>query len=638
MATLDIIVTDNDTIAITWILLCTALVLLMQPGFTCFESGLVRNKNNINVALKNVADFCVSGVCFWLIGFAFMYGDSWKGLIGLDLFAIGHQHPPIVLAFFLFQMMFCGTAATIMSGAVAERMRFSGYLICSFITATLLFPIIGHWVWNGTHLSVGDTGWLAKMGFIDFAGATVVHSVGGWVALIAIMIVGPRLGRFSDDGKTREMYSQNLPLSALGTFLLFIGWFGFNGGSIIDPTADLAKIFSNTAMSACAGGFSALMLSWNIHSMRGIRYLLNGLLAGLVAISASANVVDLSGAVIIGATSGCISVVLVSVLEKSKLDDVVSAVPVHLGGGIWGTLAVALLAPTDFLASGSRLEQLYIQMSGVVATAAWVVGLGYPLLKIVNHFHPLRVSAQTETIGLNFGEHGMKDELVDLMDQFDRIVKAHDMESHLKVDHGSDYSNLSMTYNYLLDSTNRHFREKEKELLKMASLDPLTGVPNRRVYEQAIENTVKKSHEDNKDFALLILDLDYFKQYNDHYGHQLGDYCLQNVCQALSSVTRRQHDILARIGGEEFAFILRDTNLHDARRIAELLRKEVEMLEIPHVHSECDFVTVSIGGAVWDMRINLPHTVLFDEADAALFKAKEQGRNQVVFFSDHSDW
>ncbi|NOH61205.1 ammonium transporter [Vibrio sp. RE88] len=635
---MDIIVTDNDTIAITWILLCTALVLLMQPGFTCFESGLVRNKNNINVALKNVADFCVSGVCFWLVGFAFMYGDSWKGLIGLDLFVIGHQHPPIVLAFFLFQMMFCGTAATIMSGAVAERMRFSGYLICSFITATLLFPIIGHWVWNGTHLSVGDTGWLAKMGFIDFAGATVVHSVGGWVALIAIMIVGPRLGRFSDEGKTREMYSQNLPLSALGTFLLFIGWFGFNGGSIIDPSSDLAKIFSNTALSACAGGFSALMLSWNIHSMRGIRYLLNGLLSGLVAISASANVVDLGGAVIIGAISGCISVVLVSVLEKSKLDDVVSAVPVHLGGGIWGTLAVALLAPTEFLASGSRLEQFYIQMSGVVATAAWVVGLGYPLLTIINHFYPLRVSAQTETIGLNFGEHGMKDELVDLMDQFDRIVKARDMESHLKVDHGSDYSNLSMTYNYLLDSTNRHFREKEKELLRMASLDPLTGIPNRRVYEQAMENTIRKSLEDNEDFALLILDLDYFKQYNDHYGHQLGDYCLQNVCQALSSITRRQQDIFARIGGEEFAFILRNTNPRDARRVAESLRKEVEKLEIPHVHSECDFVTVSIGGAVWDMRINLPHTALFDEADKALFKAKEQGRNQVVFFSDHSDW
>ncbi|MCG9576272.1 ammonium transporter [Vibrio tubiashii] len=628
---------ESETISITWILLCTALVLLMQPGFTCFESGLVRNKNNINVSLKNVADFCVSGLFYWLIGFGFMYGESWNGWIGTDLYVLSEQTVPLILAFFLFQMMFCGTAATILSGAVAERMRFTGYLISSLITATLLFPVVGHWIWNGTHIKSTGMGWLAERGFMDFAGSTVVHSVGGWIALVAIIVVGARLGRFTEDGKPREMYSQNLPLSALGTFLLFIGWFGFNGGSVIHPDENLAKIFSNTAISACTGGFSALLLSWNIHSMRGTRYILNGLLAGLVSISASANIANLAGAVAIGAVGGCISVILVSVLEKLRLDDVVSAIPVHLGGGVWGTLAVALFAPIDQLNVASRIDQLLIQLTGIASTALWVVGVSYPLLKLINHFHPLRVSAQTETIGLNFGEHGMKDELIDLMEQFDRVVKNYDEEKHLEVDHGSSYSNLSMTYNYLLDSTNKHFRKKEQELLRMASLDPLTGIANRRVYEQAMENTMSQSHERDEDFALLILDIDYFKQYNDHYGHQLGDYCLQNICQALSRITSRKRDVFARIGGEEFAFILRNTTIEEAKKVAEALRYEVEKLEIPHAHADCDFVTVSIGGALWDGRINLPHTALFDEADRALFKAKSKGRNQVMFFSEFAE-
>ncbi|MCF6442278.1 ammonium transporter [Pseudoalteromonas luteoviolacea] len=625
---------DPQIISITWTLLCTALVLLMQPGFTCFESGLVRSKNNINVALKNVADFCISGVCFWLIGYGLMYGASQSGLFGKDQFALNSYDDPSVLAYFLFQMMFCGTAATILSGAVAERMRFSGYIICAFLTATLLFPIVGHWIWHGKHFEQAPLGWLFERGFIDFAGATVVHSVGGWIALVALIIVGPRLGRFTSEGKPKELYCQNLPLSALGTFLLFIGWFGFNGGSVHSPNSELARVFSNTALSACAGGVSALLLSWNLHSMQGIRYVLNGLLAGLVAISASADLVNLPSAVVIGAIAGCISVLLGDFLEKYKIDDVVGAVPVHLGGGVWGTLAIAFFAPLEKLEHGSHTEQLMVQLLGIGVCAVWVCVIGFGVLWLINRFHPLRVSAQTETIGLNFGEHGMKDELIDLMEQFDKISKNENNPQHLNVDHGSNNASLCMTYNYLLDHTSRHFKAREDELLRLASLDPLTGIPNRRVYEQVLQNTLDESKKLKLEFCLLVIDVDNFKQYNDHYGHQLGDYCLQNVCQAISTKLTVKNSLLARIGGEEFAIIMPNTKLESAKSIAQGIRRAVCELEIPHRAAEGEFVTVSIGGACWKHTREISAQQLFDESDMALFQAKRNGRNQVCFSYD----
>lgn len=606
----------------------------MQPGFTCFESGLVRSKNNINVALKNVADFCISGVCFWLIGYGLMYGASQSGLFGTEQFALNSYDDPSVLAFFLFQMMFCGTAATILSGAVAERMRFSGYIICSFLTATILFPIVGHWIWHGKHFTQAPLGWLFELGFIDFAGATVVHSVGGWIALVALIIVGPRLGRFTSEGEPKELYCQNLPLSALGTFLLFIGWFGFNGGSVHTPNLELARVFSNTALSACAGGVSALLLSWNLHSMQGIRYVLNGLLAGLVAISACADLVNLPSAIVIGAIAGCISVLLGDLLEKFKIDDVVSAVPVHLGGGIWGTLAVAFFVPIEKLKLETHTEQLIVQLLGICVSAVWVCGIGFVALWLINFFHPLRVSAQTETIGLNFGEHGMKDELIDLMEQFDKIAKNESNPQHLNVDHGSNNASLCMTYNYLLDHTSRHFKAREDELLRLASLDPLTGIPNRRVYEQALRDTFERSCEQKQHFCLLVIDIDNFKQYNDHYGHQLGDYCIQNVCQALSNGLTVKNGLLARIGGEEFAIIMPNTRLKNAKNVAQNICRAVSELEIPHRAAQGEFVTVSIGGTCWDYTREVNVKQLFDEADRALFHAKRNGRNQVFFSSD----
>ena len=614
-------------------LISGALVMWMAAGFAMLEAGLVRSKNTTEILTKNVCLFAIACTMYLIVGYHIMYVDNSDGgwlpsvgaLIGEQAVDADHS----LESDFFFQVVFVATAMSVVSGAVAERMKLWSFLIFSVVLTAFIYPMEGYWTWGG--------GFLSEAGFSDFAGSGIVHMAGAAAALAGVLLLGARKGKYGKNGEIYPIPGSNMPLATLGTFILWFGWFGFNGGSVIHPDENLAKIFSNTAISACTGGFSALLLSWNIHSMRGTRYILNGLLAGLVSISASANIANLAGAVAIGAVGGCISVILVSVLEKLRLDDVVSAVPVHLGGGVWGTLAVALFAPIDQLNAASRMDQLLIQLTGIASTALWVVGVSYPLLKLINHFHPLRVSAQTETIGLNFGEHGMKDELIDLMEQFDRVVKNHDEEKHLAVDHGSSYSNLSMTYNYLLDSTNKHFRKKEQELLRMASLDPLTGIANRRVYEQAMENTMSQSHERDEDFALLVLDIDYFKQYNDHYGHQLGDYCLQNICQALSRITSRKRDVFARIGGEEFAFILRNTTIEEAKKVAEALRNEVEKLEIPHAHADCDFVTVSIGGALWDGRINLPHTALFDEADRALFKAKSKGRNQVMFFSEFAE-
>lgn len=616
---------SNNTLNIMWLLLCAALVLLMQPGFTCLESGLVRSKNNVNVALKNVADFCISGFCFWVIGFGIMYGKSYHGLFGLDSFLINSDDDPYLLAFFIFQMMFCGTATTIIAGAVAERMRFQGYVICTIFTATLIFPVVGHWIWHGNFF-LDHQGWLTAIGFIDFAGATVVHSVGGWLGLALIIIIGPRLGRFDKNGKVREIQSQNIPLSALGTFLLMFGWFGFNGGSLMGIESKFALVFANTAIAACAGGLAALILSWRFHSVASIRHTLMGLLAGLVSITAGANLMTLVDAFIIGIIGGALSVLLQALIEKFRIDDVVSAVPVHLGGGIWGTLSVAIFPSLEAINASSRWSAFEAQIIGILATALWAFGFGYLVMRIINSFYPFRVSAQTETIGLNYGEHGMRDDLVDLMGQFDQMHKNKDISQGLNVDVNSDMAMLSMGYNRLLATVNQEFEEKEKDLLSLANLDPLTGVPNRRAFDSKLKEEWRKRQRTSKELGLMLLDVDEFKKYNDHYGHLLGDYCLQNICQALAENLNRAGDMLARIGGEEFTVIVPNTDLNSLKQLAEKLRESVENLKIPHQESIHGFVSISIGIAI-SSEGHQQHATLHQLADEALYRAKDSGRN-----------
>ncbi|MCZ6733710.1 MAG: ammonium transporter, partial [Gammaproteobacteria bacterium] len=409
--------TTQQFLDVAWILVCAALVMLMQAGFSCLESGLVRSKNSINVAAKNFADFCLSSAIFWLFGFAFMFGATYGGVFGTSGFFFDETANPWLMAFFIFQLGFCGTATTIVSGAVAERMRFTGYLVIATILSAVIYPIIGHWVW-GSAGGATPGGWLEGMGFIDFAGSTVVHSVGGWIALAAIIIIGPRIGRFGKNAV--PIHGHDIPIVTLGVFLLWFGWFGFNGGSTLGLTPEVPTIIVNTTISGAFGGLVALGLSWRMTGRPDVTMIMNGSLAGLVGITASAHIMAPWAAVSIGCIAGVVMYGVTELLERLELDDVVGAVPVHLGAGIWGTLAVAIFGDPEALGTGlGRWEQLMVQALGVGAGFVWAFGVGFILLWLFNRWYPLRIDPEGERIGLNVAEHGASTEILDLLTEMD---------------------------------------------------------------------------------------------------------------------------------------------------------------------------------------------------------------------------
>jgi len=394
-------------IDLLWIYLCSGLVFIMQAGFLCLESGLTRRKNSINVAIKNLADFCLTTVVFWLIGFGLMFGVSRGGWFGVNAFALDFASAGSFLAaFFLFQVMFCGAAVTIMSGAIAERMRFSSYLIVTLLVSALVYPVFGHWAWAG--LDAGEAnGWLNGMGFVDFAGSTVVHSVGGWVSLAVLLIIGPRLGRFAADGTPQRLNPSNLSLATLGAVFLFIGWLGFNGGSTLAMNEDVSGILVNTVVGRSIGAISAGLLGYAVQNRLNVTQFMNGCLGGLVAVTANCFAVSTPVAALIGLVGGMIAIGVEEVLEHLGIDDAVGAIPVHLGAGIWGTLAVGLYGDLEILGTGlSRMEQIGVQLLGIVTCGVWTFGVAFPALKLINRFWPLRVTEAHEIMGLNLAEHG----------------------------------------------------------------------------------------------------------------------------------------------------------------------------------------------------------------------------------------
>ncbi|MGI9556425.1 MAG: ammonium transporter, partial [Solirubrobacterales bacterium] len=446
-----------EPLDIAWILFAAALVFLMQAGFTALESGLVRTKNSINVAGKNFADFCLAAAIFWLFGFALMFGGGgW--LIG-DSHFLFDSDSPYLLAFFIFQLGFLATAVTITSGAVAERMRFLSYLIVAVVVAALIYPIFGHWVW-GSFSELGPDGWLQDLGFLDFAGSTVVHSVGGWIALAAVLILGPRLGRF---GKTAiPIRGHDLPMTTVGVFILWFGWFGFNGGSTLGFTAEVPSVIVNTVLSAVFGGVVALLLSWRLDGNPDIPTVMNGSLAGLVGITASANIMETWSAVVVGAIAGLVMYGVTKLLERLEIDDAVGAVPVHLAAGIWGTLAVALLAGADTWGTGhTRIEQLGVQLLGIGACFIWAFGLGFTILKLINRRIPLRIGPEGERVGLNVSEHGASTEILDLLTEMDGQRSRGDFSQAVHVEPHTEVGQIAEQYNNVLADINEESARRE---------------------------------------------------------------------------------------------------------------------------------------------------------------------------------
>lgn len=379
----------------SWIVLTAALVFFMQAGFALLESGMARTKNAVNVMMKNYLDCCVASLLFWAVGFGLMFGASATGWLGTSRFFIADGSPHDFTTL-LFQLMFASTAATICSGAMAERTRFPAYLAGAAMISALIYPIFGSWVWN-------DNGWLKQLGFVDFAGSTVVHSVGAWCALAGILVLGPRIGRFSpDDGSVRPIQGHNLSLVALGGFILWLGWFGFNAGSTLAADGRIGQIALNTHLAACAGGLSA---AFAVGFGKNQRVLLtrtvNGSIAGLVAITAGCATMSAPFALLTGAIGGALSVLGVRWLESAQLDDVVGAVAVHGFAGVWGTLAAGLFYSGRLF----DLELIAVQLIGIAMCFLWSFPLAYGGYLLIDRWIGLRSPAVDEMRGLDLSEH-----------------------------------------------------------------------------------------------------------------------------------------------------------------------------------------------------------------------------------------
>lgn len=392
-----------------WLLVSTFLVMFMQPGFAMVESGFTRQKNSANILMKNLMDFAVGTLSYWLIGYSIMYGSSIAGLFGNpathfafnaanDSFQSGYSDFSAIM----FQTVFAATAATIVSGAMAERTKFNAYIIFSLVITLIIYPVSGHWIWGG--------GWLSELGFIDFAGSTVVHSVGAWVGLTGAIILGPRIGKYVK-GKAKAIPGHNLAMGALGVFILWFGWFGFNAGSELaavgSSTTSIAKVALTTNLSAAAGAVAAMLTSWFRYKRPTLSLSLNGALAGLVAITAGCAAVDPIGAIAIGTLAGIVLVFAVEFIDqKLKIDDPVGAISVHGVCGALGTLLVGVFAIDGGLFYGGGFSQLDVQFVGVVSVGAWALATGFILFKILKATNGLRVSKRIEEEGLDVYEHG----------------------------------------------------------------------------------------------------------------------------------------------------------------------------------------------------------------------------------------
>ncbi len=387
-----------------WVLVATALVFFMQAGFAMVEAGLTRAKNAVNIMMKNLMDFAFGSISYWAVGFGLMFGVSAAGLFGTSGFFFSDftkEGDTWLYAFWLFQTVFAATAATIVSGAVAERTNFKAYLIYSVFLSALVYPIFGSWAWGSLYKG---SGWLESLGFIDFAGSTVVHSVGGWAALAGALVLGPRIGKFDKNNKPRAIPGHNITLAALGTFILWMGWFGFNSGSTTAGTKDIALIAVNTTLSGSAGAILAMITSWNLLKKPDASMALNGALAGLVGITAGcANVTPLSS-VIIGAIAGFLVVISVLFIErKLHIDDPVGAISVHGVCGSFGTLAAGI-----FDVNGFNLSTVGVQLIGIAAAFLWTFPVMFAAFKFIDKLVGLRVSPEEERDGLDIGEHGME--------------------------------------------------------------------------------------------------------------------------------------------------------------------------------------------------------------------------------------
>lgn len=394
----------NDIVLLdtAWVMIAAFLVMFMHVGFTMVEVGFTQAKNALNIVMKNLATIALGPIVFFVVGFGLMFGESsggWFGTSGFLLEGMEWEGTIPLIAFFIFQAMFAATCATIVSGAVAERFKFGAYIVTAIVLVGFVYPVVGHWVWGG--------GWLSELGFVDFAGSTVVHSVGAWAALVGAWLVGPRMGKYQKDGKVTPILGHNIPMGAIGVFILWFGWFGFNAGSELAVDEAIPNIVTTTMLSAAAGGLASMIYTRIRYGMPDASLSLNGVLAGLVSITAGTAAVSPIGAIAMGAIGGIILPIAVELFDsKLRIDDPVGAISVHGICGVWGTIAVGLFSQEGGLFYGGGVELLTVQLIGVAAVAVWTLVASAILFFALKMTMGIRVNETEESKGLDLEEHG----------------------------------------------------------------------------------------------------------------------------------------------------------------------------------------------------------------------------------------
>lgn len=601
-----------NNIDLLWIVLSAILIFTMQLGFAMVETGTVRSKNTINVAMKNLIDTIFGIICFWLIGFGIMFGEDSGGLIGTTYFLIDGSDAA-QNGFFFFEVMFAATSITIVSGAVAERMKFNGYVILCIAVISLIYPLFGHWAW-------GEHGWLKTLGFIDFAGSTVVHSMGAWIGLAGAIVLGPRIGKFRK-GEIKHFAPSNHNFIVFGVFILWFSWFAFNAGSLLAFNSSVTIILFNTLISGAFGGLGAYLISLFLKQGVGVELFSFGIISGLVGITAGCAEFNAVEAAFVGFISAPVMYLSNQILlNKFHIDDPLSVVGIHGFAGVWGTLAVGIFAP---LREGmSRLEFIAVQSAGIVSAFLFAFGAGMLLFFILSRFNSLRVSRRNEVIGLNVAEHHAKLPWVETIESIIRIMKTGNLQTKIYEERDTEVGIVARFFNYLLEILHHKQIELKNHnivLHSRAQSDPLTTLLNRRGLLEMIEGKTPFEHP----LSIIIIDIDKFKAINDTFGHAVGDSVLKELA-LLTKKLVREGDKVARWGGEEFLIALPTLDITLVEQVAEKIRKSVE----EHRFTTVNRITCSFGVSSPKNK-TLSFETLFEHADKALYQAKELGRNRV---------
>lgn len=744
-----------------WVLVAAALVMMMQLGFLLLEAGMVRSKNSINVAMKNVMDFAVSALAFGAIGFMLAFGASELLPFGTEWALFGLQDVDNSgLIFFIFQVMFCGTAATIVSGGVAERMRLSSYTIGSIVIGALIYPVFVHWAW-GSALGENAGAFLANMGFVDFAGSTVVHATGGWLTLAACLMLGARSGRFDENGNPVRVSGHSTVLAAGGALLLFIGWIGFNGGSTIAADMSIGFIIANTVLAGAAGTTAGYLWTMIRHKTVLPEKVLCGLIGGLVAVTAGCAALTIPGAVFVGLAGAVAANWGNDFLERElKIDDAVGAIGAHAFAGVVGTILLALLAPVANLPTGDRVSQLFVQSLGVVLNFIWSFGTGLLFFGVLSRVMGIRVGADAERHGLNQTEHATRIGIGHVEEAMDHLVRGTaDLNVRLPVDPGDEAERLVLTFNALLDNLQeqeqlrsdavenqraveeaerlsaladatfealclsvddvvidgnaalsklvglpledlrgksleaffnasdlggihsvvasaearadeiwlknidgeeipveirgrdiiykgkttrvlaivdiRERKKAEARIRFLAQHDPLTGLPNRGLFNDRLQHMIDKTVSQGTLSAVILIDLDRFKDVNDLYGHGAGDEVLTTVSDRLRSLVGSR-DTIARLGGDEFAILQVDMSFRN--QSADLALRILHEVNLPITLTDGNKVNVGASlGIAFCPTDGIEGVSLITRADTALYHSKSEGRNCYAMFENGMD-